>query len=125
MFYKLINENTIEKSPKPLRIGNKTIFTNSEKIYNEQGYYKVVSAEYPQDDKIYKPTYTLENNVIIKGWVEIEDTRTYQERVVSRIRKVYSVDDELAILRQRDTKPEEFAEYNAFVEQIKVEERDL
>ena len=61
MFYKFINENTIEKAPKPLRIGNKTIFTNSEKIYNEQGYYKVVSAEYPQDDKIYKPTYTLEN----------------------------------------------------------------
>ncbi len=32
-------------------------------------------------------------------------------------------DDELAILRQRDIKPEEFAEYNAFVEQIKAEER--
>ena len=47
----------------------------------------------------------------------------YEERVVSRIRAVYSVDDELAILRQRDTKPEEFAEYNAFVEKIKAEER--
>ena len=47
----------------------------------------------------------------------------YQQRVVSRIREKYSVDDELAILRQRDTKPEEFAEYNAFVEQIKAEER--
>lgn len=47
----------------------------------------------------------------------------YQERVVSRIREKYSIDDELAILRQRDTKPEEFAEYNAFVEQIKAEER--
>ncbi len=47
----------------------------------------------------------------------------YQERVVNRIRAVYSVDDELAILRQRDTKPEEFAEYNAFVERIKAEER--
>lgn len=48
----------------------------------------------------------------------------YEERVVNRIRAVYSVDDELAILRQRDTKPEEFAEYNAFVEQIKAEERE-
>ena len=47
----------------------------------------------------------------------------YEQRVVNRIRAVYSVDDELAILRQRDTKPEEFAEYNAFVEQIKAEER--
>jgi hypothetical protein len=57
---------------------------------------------------------------------ELENTPPvpYEERVVSRIREKYSVDDELAILRQRDTKPEEFAEYNAFVEQIKEEERN-
>lgn len=47
----------------------------------------------------------------------------YEQRVVARIREVYSVDDELAMLRQRDSKPEEFAEYNAFVEKIKAEER--
>ena len=47
----------------------------------------------------------------------------YEQRVVNRIREVYSIDDELAILRQRDTKPEEFAEYNAFVEKVKAEER--
>lgn len=50
-------------------------------------------------------------------------TISYEQRVVNRIRTVYSVDDELAILRQRDTKPEEFAEYNAFVEQIKADEK--
>lgn len=50
-------------------------------------------------------------------------TIPYKKRVVSRIREVYSVDDELAILRQRDTKPEEFSEYNAFVEKVKAEER--
>ncbi len=49
----------------------------------------------------------------------------YEQRVVNRIRAVYTVDDELAILRQRDTKPEEFAEYNAFAEQIKAEERGV
>ena len=48
----------------------------------------------------------------------------YKERIISRIRAVYSVDDEIAILRQRDTKPEEFDAYNAFVEQIKAEERE-
>lgn len=47
----------------------------------------------------------------------------YEERVVSRIREVYSVDDELAILRQRETKPDEFIKYNEFVERIKAEER--
>lgn len=47
----------------------------------------------------------------------------YEERVVSRIRAIYSIDDELAILRQRDTKPEEFSEYNKVVEAIKAEEK--
>ena len=49
----------------------------------------------------------------------------YEQRVVNRIRERYSIDDELAILRQRDTKPEEFAEYNAFVENVKAEERSV
>ena len=48
----------------------------------------------------------------------------YKDRVIARIRERYSIDDELAILRQKDTKPDEWAEYNAFVEQIKVEERE-
>ena len=48
----------------------------------------------------------------------------YEQRVVDRIRQVYSVDDELAILRQRDTKPDEFIAYNDFVERIKAEERE-
>ena len=47
----------------------------------------------------------------------------YEQRVVAHIRERYSVDDELAILRQRDSKPEEFAEYNAYVEKVKAEER--
>ena len=47
----------------------------------------------------------------------------FEERVVNRIREIYTVDDELAILRQKDTKPEEFAEYFATVEKIKAEER--
>jgi hypothetical protein len=60
--------------------------------------------------------------------IEVEETEVidpipYEQRVVNRIRERYSVDDELAILRQRDSKPEEFAEYNAYVEQVKAEER--
>ena len=48
----------------------------------------------------------------------------YEQRIVLRIREKYSVDDELAILRQRDTKPDEFAAYNDFVERVKCEERE-
>ena len=60
--------------------------------------------------------------------IEVEETEViepipYEQRVVNRIREVYSIDDELAMLRQRDSKPEEFAEYNAFVEKIKAEEK--
>ena len=64
-------------------------------------------------------------------YIEIPDTESetplipYEQRVVGRIRERYSIDDELAILRQRETKPEEFAEYNAFVENIKAEERSI
>ena len=49
----------------------------------------------------------------------------YEQRVVDRIRLKYSVDDELAILRQRDTKPDEFIAYNNFVEEIKAQEREV
>ena len=59
-------------------------------------------------------------------FLEVEDAFKpipYEQRVVSRIRERYSVDDELALLRQRDTKPEEFEQYNDFVELIKKEER--
>ncbi len=45
----------------------------------------------------------------------------YERTVIQRIRTKYSLNQELAILRQRDTKPSEFAEYNAFVEACKIE----
>lgn len=51
------------------------------------------------------------------------ETISYDDRVANRIRELYSVNDELALLRQRDTKPSEFELYNALVEQIKAEER--
>ena len=45
----------------------------------------------------------------------------YAQEVERRIRKKYTLSQEMAILRQRDTKPEEFAEYDAFAEQCKAE----
>ena len=47
--------------------------------------------------------------------------KLYEAEIIRRIRKRYTVNQELAILRQRDTKPDEFAEYNDFVEQCKAE----
>ena len=48
----------------------------------------------------------------------------YEQRVVKRIREKYSVDDELALLRQRVLKADEFEQYNDFVEKVKAEERE-
>lgn len=48
----------------------------------------------------------------------------YEQRVISRIREKYSIDDEIALLRQRNTKIAEFTEYYDFVEKIKAEERE-
>lgn len=41
--------------------------------------------------------------------------------IEKRIRLAYSVSDELALLRQREEKPLEFAAYHAYVEQVKAE----
>ena len=45
----------------------------------------------------------------------------YENLIIRKIRTKYTVSQELAILRQRDTKPVEFAEYNTFVELCKTE----
>ena len=47
--------------------------------------------------------------------------RLYQNLIIRKIRKRYSVNQELAVLRQRDTKPEEFAAYHEYVELCKAE----
>ncbi len=44
----------------------------------------------------------------------------YAAKVEQLIRERYSVSAELAILRQRDSKPEEFAAYNAYAEECKA-----
>ena len=44
----------------------------------------------------------------------------YKQTVEMLIRERYSLSDEFAILRQRDDKPEEFAEYYAYVEECKA-----
>jgi hypothetical protein len=44
----------------------------------------------------------------------------YDEAVDAEIRKRYSVSQEFAILRQRDEKPVEYAEYYVYCEQCKT-----
>ena len=54
----------------------------------------------------------------------IKNTIDYPQLVENKIRTKYSVSAELAILRQRNSKPEEFVEYNAFCELCKSEAKN-
>ena len=51
------------------------------------------------------------------------DKDYYEQLIEKGIRAKYSINQELAILRQRDLKPDEFKEYNNFVESIKSENK--
>lgn len=73
------------------------------------------------------------DEIIIASGYEIREVKipkpipyipTYEEIVVQLIREKYTIDDELAILRQRDSKPEEFAEYNAYCEECKTKAKE-
>ena len=45
---------------------------------------------------------------------------SYGDAVDAEIRRRYSVSEEFAILRQKDEKPEEYAEYYAYCEECKT-----
>ena len=45
----------------------------------------------------------------------------YESEVNALIRKKYTLSQELAILRQKDTKPDEYNAYNAYCEMCKIE----
>lgn len=51
---------------------------------------------------------------------EPQDGESYNERVNTLIRQRYSLSEELAVLRQRDTKPAEYSEYFAYAEECKA-----
>ena len=48
-----------------------------------------------------------------------QDNNEYENKIVALIRQKYNINQELAILRQRDTKPQEYQEYYNYVEQCK------
>lgn len=75
--------------------------------------------------KVYNPS---EETILADGWVEYKpqvepqqpnQEELYKQRIVELIREKYTIDDELSIQRQRDSKVDEFYEYNQFVENCK------
>lgn len=66
-------------------------------------------------------TFSIEKYNVRK---QKQDNDEYENKIVALIRKKYNVNQELAILRQRDAKPLEFEEYNAYAEQCKAEAKN-
>ncbi len=93
-------------------------------------------AEYPNGGKEVKKVWEVEPVEAREAWDEYEDIQVfvpyteeelekrkqekYESRVSALIRAKYTLNQELSILRQRDTKPAEFAEYNAYAEECKA-----
>lgn len=75
------------------------------------------------DKQIINPT---KEQIFTDGWQEyipapVEPyVPTYEERVEQLIREKYSINQEFAIQRQRDTKPSEFKEYFSYCEECKL-----
>ena len=49
----------------------------------------------------------------------------YENKIVALIRQKYNINQELAILRQRDAKPQEYQEYYNYVEQCKKQVKNV
>lgn len=55
-----------------------------------------------------------------------EEKKALKDKETERlIAERYTIKQELAILRQKETKPEEFAEYNAYAEECKAKAKQL
>lgn len=98
---------------------------NNHRISSDSGKYVRRLADGLTASAIAAMTYAPEDYEEVDEMPVTIDETAYKERVESLIRERYSVADELGILRQRDTKPQEFAEYNAFAEACKAQAKAM
>jgi hypothetical protein len=105
----------------------------------EQGHYETI-AEYPNGGKDVEWVVDIPAVEAKEAYEEYEDIqvyipyteeelekhkkKTYPILVEQYIREKYSLSDELAILRQRDTKPAEFIEYDIYAETCKTRAKE-
>lgn len=105
------------------------------KAVEEQGHYEIV-AEYPNGGRDVEWVVDVPAVEPQEAWDEYEDIQVYvpyteeelakikqekyENRVVELIRQKYSLNQELAILRQRDVNYDEFEEYNTYAETCKA-----
>ena len=101
-----------------------------------EGFIRIDSIPSPEEIPGKIPVMYYRNGAIVYEYEEAPETTEdgtetstvpmdYGETVNGLIRRKYTLSKELAILRQRDTKAEEFEAYNAYAESCKEEARLL
>jgi len=150
MFAKFINETQIEKAPNCINANGSIIVNPSKEQYAAGGYYEVIEAEKPEKRKWYdivvkytlldgeegsytiyktdeedyttKETFFVELKTIQKSYEYVKQPQpNYSDLTVGYIRETYSINDEIAILRQKDSgaKKSDFDDYNTYCEECK------
>lgn len=127
MEYAKLMGSLLIMAPEKIKKNGMVIMNPGPGILCPMGYKPVEYTERPEittQGNELREVYTDNGDRITVTWEEYTPEPapepSYEEQVVALIRKRYSSDDELAILRQRDTKPEEFEQYFNFCEECKA-----
>ena len=129
----------IRKEPNGSLYTDKDIYSRTQEIQDEQG--NITIQPLFTDETLSQPPYNYTKVEIDDKYSDCQasdfnddltfsiekynarkqkqDNDEYENKIVALIRKKYNVNQELAILRQRDTKPLEYQEYYDYVEQCK------
>ena len=86
----------------------------------EELYQKMIKDEFERLKNLPRNEIVLTEEQI-QAERELVKKNQYENLIVSKIRQKYSINQELAIIRQRDAKPEEYQVYFDYVEQCKAE----
>ncbi len=98
---------------------------NNHRITSDSGKYVRRISDGLTATAIAAMTYNADDYEEVDEMPVTIDEAAYKAAVERLIRERYTVADELGILRQRDTKPEEFAAYNAFAEACKAQAKAM
>ena len=127
MQYAKPENGCLTPAPGEERQGGMVIMNPGPEILGPMGYKPVEYTERPEvttPGNELREVYTDNGDRITVTYEEYTPAPapepSYEEQVVALIRERYSSDDELAILRQRDSKPEEFKQYFNYCEECKT-----
>ena len=135
----------IRKEPNGSLYMDKEIYSRTQEVQDEQG--NITIQPLFSDEELSQPPYNYTKVEIDDKYSDCQasdfnDDLTfsiekynarkqaiandeYENKIVALIRKKYNINQELAILRQRDTKPQEYQEYYNYVEQCKKQVKNV